>query len=303
MHTHNHDHGCHSHGRGKSLTILIIAIILTLGYAIVEALFGWWANSLALLGDAGHMAADSLALIIAAFATWIATRPPTEKHSYGLGRAEVIAAWFSSLLLLIISVFIIIEAVERFSHPQPVHGLTVMVIAFLGLVMNLFIAWLLIKGEKTINIRAALLHVLSDILGSIAALISGAVIYFTHWLTIDPILSIVISILILISSIRLLRESLLVLMEGVPTNIRLEQVQHTLSQLPNVDNIHDLHICTLTTGMVALSDHIDIKEMSQWPGVLEECRQTLKKQFHIEHITLQPEPERFDCEPCVPHKK
>ncbi len=295
-----HDHSAlgHSHGAAAPHRVLILAIVLTFTFAIVEAFGGWWANSLALLGDAGHMGSDAVALGIAAFAAWISQRPPSHKHSYGFGRAEVVAAWISSLLMLIISLAVIIEAIERIRAPMHVKGVPVMIIAFLGLLVNLFVAWLLARGERTLNIRAALLHVMGDVLGSMAALISGAVIYFTHWFPIDPILSILIGLLIMFSSLRLLRESLLILMEAVPGHINYYDVSNSMAAITGVKAIHDLHIWTLSSGKVSLSAHIDIHEMSAWKDILNKLSTLLTEQYRIKHITLQPEPEIMDCKPC-----
>jgi len=299
-HSHGHSHGhSHSHGANAPHKVLMLAIVFIFAFAIVEAITGWWAGSLALLGDAGHMASDALSLVIAAFAAWIATKPPSQKHSYGFGRAEVVAAWVSSLLMLIISIAVIIEAIERLHEPMHVKGIPVMVVAFLGLLVNLFVAWMLARGERTLNIRAALLHVMGDVLGSIAALISGAVIYYTGWVPIDPILSIFIGVLILIASLRLLRESLHILMEGVPGHISLTQVKQSLREIKGVINVHDLHVWTLSSGIIALSAHIHIHELGDWPAVLQRLRSELHDQYHIDHITLQPEADKIDCKPCT----
>ncbi len=298
-HNHNHDHshaGCPS--QNAPFKALIISIVIIVLFAIVEAVVGTWAKSLALVGDAGHMGSDALALALAAFAAWIATKPPTDKHSYGLGRAEIVAAWVSSLLMLVLSVVIIVEAIDRLHTHEAVKSLPLMIVAAIGMVVNLVVAWVLAKSQRTLNIRAALLHVISDLLGSFAALIAGAVIHYTGWLPIDPILSIFISILIMISSIRLLRESMQVLMEGVPSNIQIDEVSQTLSALDGIHSIHDLHIWTLTSGTVVLSAHVSIKELSSWPVLLESLRNTIKKRYNIDHITLQPEPEIIDCQPC-----
>ena len=298
-HKHHHHGFGHSHGGSAPHKVLIFAIILTFGFAIVEALGGWWANSLALMSDAGHMASDALALAIAAFAAWVSTLPPTSKMTYGLGRAEVVGAWISSLMMVGISIAVIVEAIKRMGHPTPVAGLPVTVIAFIGLLVNIFIAWLLARGERTLNIRAALLHVMSDILGSIAALVAGMVIYFTRWFPIDPILSILISVLIMYSALQLLRESLFVLMEGVPGHIDVRDVSQDMANLKGVIAVHDLHIWTLSSGNIAMSAHIDIRELSDWHSVLDELRDMLHDKYHIDHITLQPEPEIFDCKPCI----
>jgi cobalt-zinc-cadmium efflux system protein len=297
-HSHHHHHG-HDHAPGRQTHhTLLIALSLIFTFALFEALGGWWAGSLTLLGDAGHMFSDGIALGIAAFAGWVALKPPSHKHSYGLGRAEVVAAGLSSLLMLAISLMVMIEAVHRLHAPSHVRGGAVMLIATAGLLVNAFVAWLLARGERTLNIRAALLHVMSDILGSIAALVAGAVIYFTHWMLIDPILSVLIGVLILISSLSLIRESLLVLMEGVPGHINLKNVAQAMQEISGVKAIHDLHIWTLSSGKVALSAHIDIHELSGWQIILTALRKLLKNKYDIDHVTLQPEPDIIDCQPC-----
>lgn len=288
-HSHDHAAGGHHHGMHAPLKVLVAAIIFTFTFAIIEAIGAWWSGSLALLSDAGHMASDSLALSIAAFAAWVASRPPSAKHTYGFGRAEVLGAWFSSLLMVVVVIAILIEAIERIRHPQIVSGGIVIIIASIGLLANLFIAWILSKGEKTLNVRAAILHVLSDMMGSIAALISGAVIYFKGWNTIDPILSIFICILILFSSLQLLRESLAVLMEGVPPHIELNLVGKAMAGVPQVKSVHDLHIWTLSSGVTVLSAHIQIDHFADWFKILENLQHLLLHDYGIEHVTLQPE--------------
>ena len=253
MHDHTHNH---NHGKGAPRRLLYLALGITLGYAFVELLGGWWAGSLTLMSDAGHMFADSLALGMATFAAIISSRPPSHKHSYGLGRAEVIGAWVSSLFLLAIVIGILVEAIKRLQTPEHVTGSTVVVVATIGLVVNILVAWILSRGERTLNIRAALVHVMGDLLGSVAAIISGAVIYYTGWTTIDPILSIFICVLILFSSLRILRESLHVLMEGVPQHLTLSVVGTAMAKVPQVKSVHDLHIWTLSSGSVVLSAHI-----------------------------------------------
>jgi cobalt-zinc-cadmium efflux system protein len=294
---HHHDHHHASH-HSAPYRVLILAIGLILGFAVIEFFGGLWANSLALLGDAGHMASDAIALAIAAFAAWVSQKPPSHKHSYGLGRAEIVAAWLSSLLMIVISLAVIIEAIHRINSPSHVKGGTVMVIAFIGMVINLLVAWLLARSERTLNIRAALLHVMSDVLGSLAALVSGAIIYFTGWYAIDPILSILIGVLIMISSLRLLKESLLVLMEGVPGHIDYKDVSAAMKNCQDIKDVHDLHIWTLSSGKIALSAHIDIHELSAWTDILKQINEILATKFAITHVTLQPEPDMIDCKPC-----
>lgn len=279
-HHHDHEHG-HSH--------LGWALILTLGFAMVEAAGGWWSGSLALLSDAGHMVTDSFSLALAAFAAWIAKRPPSARHTYGLVRAEIIAALLNGLLMLGVVLFIVIEAIERLRNPQPVAGGWVMLIAAIGLGINGVVAWVLSHGGEGLNTRAALLHVLGDLLGSVAALLAGGIIYFTGWTAADPILSLLVVALILVSTVRLLTEALHVLMEGVPLSLSLEEVGHTMAQVSGVTSVHDLHIWTLSSGQTALSAHIDMNDLSAWPTVLAATRAMLHERFDIDHVTLQPE--------------
>jgi len=267
-------------------------------YALVEAATGWYAGSLALLSDSGHMLSDAFALMIAAFAAWVAKKPPSQTHSFGMGRAEVVAALFSSVLLLVIAAAVIVEAVERLHAPIHVKAIPVMIIAFFGMLVNIVVAVILAKSERTLNMRAAMLHVLSDLLGSFAALVAGAVIYVTGWSPIDPILSILIGVLIAISSLRILKEAMRILLEGVPVHLSMTMIATEMKKVSGVLNVHDLHIWTLSSGTVSLSAHIDIHEISAWQQVLSDLSSMLDKKFEIDHITLQPEPEIFDCKPC-----
>lgn len=279
-HAHHHDHGHHAFGW---------ALLFTLGFAGVEVVAGLWAHSLALVSDAGHMLTDSLSLGLAGFAAWLSRRPPSARHSYGLARAEVMAALVNSLLMLALVTFIIYEAWQRFAQPRPVQGTAVFVVALIGLGVNLAVGWLLMKGEDSLNRRAALLHVVGDALGSLAALAAGLVIMLTGWTPIDPILSVFISLLILFSTLNLLRHALHVLMEGVPAHIDLNAVGYRMAQLEHVTQVHDLHIWTLASGKIALSAHIDVRDLAHWPHILADAGTLLSREFGIGHITLQPE--------------
>ena len=283
-----HDH----HHAGRSHRSLLLALLLTLGFAAVEAVGGWLSGSLALLGDAGHMLSDGSALGLAAFAGWLATRPGTRRHSYGLGRAELLAALFNALLMVAIVTALSVAAVGRLLEPRPVTGETVIVVALAGLLVNLLVAWLLLQEHQNINVRGALLHVLGDLLGSVAALIAGVTITYPGWTPIDPILSLVIALLILLSAWRLLRETLHLLLDGVPTRIELQQVGAALAALEGVEAVHDLHIWQLSGERAALSAHLEIGDLQQWPWQLEAARQMLAERFAIDHVTLQPEPAR-----------
>jgi len=292
-HTHFEHHGVdhnepHAHS-GHEHRPYGWALLLTLSFAVVEAITGWWSGSLALLSDAGHMLTDSLSLLLAGVATWLAQRPPSERHSYGLARLEILAALVNSLFMLAIVAGIAYEAIDRYLHPTPVNGAAVMLVALIGLLINFGVGWLLTRGEDSLNRRAALVHVIGDALGSIAALMAGLVISLTGWLPIDPILSIVVALLILVSTLNLLKETIHVLMEGVPSNISLNQVGKRLAGLEGVMRVHDLHIWTLASGQVAISAHLNLRELSAWPRILGEAREVLNHDFGIGHVTLQPE--------------
>lgn len=294
MHVHKHDHAHgaeehHVHAHAGRNGTLLVALLLTLSFAGVEALAGWWSGSLALLSDAAHMLTDSSALGLAAAAAWLARRPPSLLHSYGLARAEVLAALFNSLLMLVLIGFIVHEAIGRIGTPRDIAGGTVIGVAVIGLVVNLVVAWILHRGEQTLNSRAALLHVLGDALGSVAAIIAGIVIVATGWTPIDPLLSLFVAALIGVSALRLLREVMHVLMEGVPLHIRLDAVGHDLAALPGVLRVHDLHVWALSSGSLALSAHIELRDLAEWPATLAAARRTMDAQHGIHHITLQPE--------------
>jgi cobalt-zinc-cadmium efflux system protein len=301
VHAHSHGHGpgephvhahahAHAHaGQNGHNGSLIVALLLTLGFSMVEALAGWWSGSLALLSDAAHMVTDSSALGLAAAAAWLARRPPSTRHSYGLMRAEVLAALFNSLLMLILLGFIVREAIDRFGAPRDISGGVVIGVAGIGLAVNLAAAWVLSRGEHTLNTRAALLHVLGDALGSVAAIAAGIVIVATGWTPIDPLLSLLVAALILVSALRLLREAVHVLMEGVPLHIRLDAVGRDLATLPGVLRVHDLHVWTLSSGTLALSAHIELRDLADWPATLDAARRTMEANHRIRHVTLQPE--------------
>ncbi|MDP2787683.1 MAG: cation diffusion facilitator family transporter [Pseudomonadota bacterium] len=278
-------HVGHDHGGDA----LFKALFFTLAFAVVEVVAGFWSGSLALLSDAGHMVTDSTALGLAALAAWLAHKPPSNTHTYGLVRLEILAALFNSLLMLGLIVFIVVEAIDRLANPQPVMGGAVMGVAFIGLLVNLAVAWLLHHGGDGLNTRAAFLHVLGDLLGSVAALVAGAVIWATGYMPIDPILSLVVSGLILVSAWRLLTESLHVLMEGVPTQVSLEKVALDLGEIPGVRRVHDLHVWTLSSGQIALSAHLELDSFGDWDRILRASRACLDQDHSIRHVTLQAE--------------
>jgi cobalt-zinc-cadmium efflux system protein len=297
------------HGPSKAAQgpgALMVGLGLTFAFALVELSGGWFFGSLALISDSGHMFSDSAALLVAVIAARVALKPPGAKHSYGFARAEVVAASFNGLLLLGIVVMIVVEAIDRLQRPQPVSGFGVLVVALFGLLINIAVLRILGGSEHDLNTRAAKLHVIGDLFGSIAALTAGAVILFSGWYPIDPLLSFVIGALILVSTIRMLRDALHVLMEGVPLGIALPEVGRALAQVPGVTSVHDLHVWTIASEQIALSAHVDVDTLDDWPLTLERIRSVARSRFSIEHVTIQPElagginPEREVAIPIVP---
>ena len=290
LHTHNGPlERPHSHERSvTTVRALQTGLVLTAGFAVVEAIGGWLTGSLALISDAGHMATDAAAFVVALIAQHVAQRPPSARATYGYARAEVLAAFVNALAMLALVVWIAVEAVTRLLAPVAVAGGLVMIVAGVGLLVNLFVAWMLSRAQGNLNARGALLHVMGDILGSVAALVAGAVIAYTGWTPIDPILSIVVTLMILRSTIALLRDSVGVLMERVPSHLSYESVGRALAALPNVTDVHDLHVWNMTTERAAVSAHMTLTDGGQWPATLVAAQRMLAQNFGIHHVTLQP---------------
>jgi cobalt-zinc-cadmium efflux system protein len=289
-HAHDHGHG-HAHGSASipdQRRRLLAALGLTWGFAAVEAMAGWQGGSLALLADAGHMATDGAALGLALLAAWIAARPPSMRHSYGMGRAELLAALINALSMLAIVFAIGWEAWSRFAIPRPIDGALVSMVAVVGLLVNLGVAWMLSHGQQNINVRGAFLHVLGDVLGSVAAIAAGVVIWLTGWTPIDPLLSLLIGGLVLAASLRLLRDALHGLLDGVPFALSLEKLGSDLAAIPGVLEAHDLHVWALSGERVALSAHVRVADLEAWPEILAALQERAAADG-IEHVTFQPE--------------
>ena len=284
-----HSHHSHDASGGRALRG---ALLLTLTFAVVEFVVGWWGGSLALMADAGHMLTDSTSLGLAAIAAWIATRPADADHSWGHGRAEIIAALINGLAMIVLVIVVVSNAIERFQNPVEVRGIAVLIVAAIGLLINLAVLKVLHGGQGNINVRGAMLHVIGDLLGSVAALASGAIILLTGWTPIDPILSLLICALILIAAVRLLRTGLGVVMERVPARLDLEQVRGAMQNIDGVIEIHDLHIWQISSDRVALSGHVVMHDLNAWPELLGRLNAMLLDRFGIDHPTLQPEPAR-----------
>ena len=290
LHAHLDGDASHAHSiEARSQKALLIALCLTLLFAVVEVVTGFLSNSLALISDAGHMVTDAAALGLALMAQLIAKRPPSARHSFGFVRAEALAAFVNSLALLLLVAWIAWEAVQRLLHPEPVQGGVVLVVAALGAAINILVAWILSRNNDSINTRAALVNVMGDLLGSVAAIAAGGIIYVTGWLQADPILSLFVSLLILKTSSSILRESYHFLMEGVPHAIDYVQVGVDMGAIGGVVAVHDLHVWDMSPGHPALIGHVEIRSLEEWPAVLEALRAMLRARHGIDHVTLQPE--------------
>ncbi len=298
-HRHQHEHLGHTHGRAtRSRRRLLIVLLLTAVYTVAEAVGGWWTGSLALLADAGHMLTDVAALALALMAVWFGARPATPHKTFGYYRLEILAAFINGVALVVVSLFIFYEAYERWSAPPKIEQGGVMVaVAVGGLLVNLVCAWLLHGDhEEDLNVRGAWLHVLGDALGSVGAIVAGALIVLYGWYAADPLFSALIAVLIIWSSWKLIREATNVLLEGTPAHINLAAVEDAILATDGVEDVHDLHVWTITSGREALSAHVIHAHAVSQPELLKELRSKLHDKFGVDHLTIQMETEEFEDE-------
>ena len=289
------------HERTHDRRALGWALRLTAVFCVVELIGGWWTNSLALLSDAVHMLTDVAALALGLFALWVAGRPASANKTFGYHRAEILAALANGVALCVAVVFIIREAVERLSAEKRVDTSVMLVIAALGLAVNIFCAWLLAPREgSSLNLRAAFLHVLADLLGSLGAVAAALIIMATGWYAADAVAACVIAVLVLFSAWELVRESLDILMEAVPGHIDIERLRGDMEQVPGTRRVHDLHVWTLTTGRYALSAHAVVDADASGDMILEQMRKLLADRFEVHHVTIQLECDS-PCEPASVH--
>ena len=291
----DHDHA-HQHGRApESRRSLTIVLALTAIYMVAEAIGGWWTGSLALLADAGHMLADVAALMLALMAVWFAARPATPNKTFGYYRLEILAALVNGVALILISLIIVYEAYQRWFAPTKVRSTAMTIVASGGLLVNLFCAYLLHEDrDQDLNIRGAWLHVIGDALGSVAAIVAGALIALFGWNAADPLFGIIIALLIVWSSWNLIRDATNVLLEGTPAHINLAAVEDAILQTDGVADVHDLHIWTITSGREALSAHVIHAQSISQPGLLKELRTKLHDRFGVDHLTIQMETPEFE---------
>ena len=303
-----------SHGAGDSLynhaaqqvktSVLGVAVLLTLGFSAVELIGGLMSNSLALIGDAGHMATDAASLLFALVANWLAREGADSHHSFGHARIEVLAAFVNALVMFVVLGWICVEAIDRLTNPHEVSGGSVMLIATIGMFVNIGVALSLSRDKKNVNTRAALVHVMGDLLGSVAAIVSGAVIYFGGPVEVDPILSLVICLLVAHAAWGVLKETVPVMLDAVPEGVRFDEVGDVIASIPGVISVHDLHVWVMSPGHSAISAHVHIDSHRSWPVILGAIRQHMKSRFNIDHVSVRPEWDTAEkdmlCEPKTP---
>lgn len=302
-HGHSHDHGHahdggHGHGHhhhrphvgGGNERRLTVVLGLTATFMVVEAVAGWLTNSLALLSDAGHMLTDAGALGLALFALWFSRRSAPPGLTFGYLRSEILAALINGIALLGITGFIFVEAWERLFAPPEVRSGEMLVVAILGLLVNVAAFWILSRGGgHSLNERGAMLHILGDMLGSVGAIVAAVLMSVTGWYLADPLVSAVIGLLILRSTWELLRETINILMEGTPIHLSFQEVHDAMREVPGVTEVKDLHLWSIASGFDALSAHVVVPEVSQTDAVRAALRTLLRERFHIAHTTLEVE--------------
>jgi cobalt-zinc-cadmium efflux system protein len=283
-----HHHGVgHSHAADAPVRSLRIALTLTAMLLVVEVIGGFLSNSIALLADAGHMLTDVAALGLALFVAWFSRQPETPQKTYGYLRWEILAAFLNGATLLLISAWILWEAVNRLRAPAVVHGGLMLAVATGGLIVNIIAARVLVgSSSDNMNTRGAYLHVLGDLLASVGTLVAAVLIRYTGWLTADPIASILTTVLIMRGAWRLVRESVDILLESTPSHIPLPAVRSQLEAIPGIESVHDLHVWSVTPAVVAMSAHCIVREPEKHQHVLEHIHDAMRL-FGIEHVTIQ----------------
>lgn len=297
---HDHPHAAPgTAARRANRRSLSIVLVLVAGYMVAEVVGGLLTNSLALLADAGHMLSDAAALGLALFALWFASRPAPSHRTYGYYRIEILAALANGATLVAVAAFILVEAWERLFSPPAVQGGPMIAVAAGGLVVNLVALRLLHAGRsESLNVRGAWVHVLTDALGSLQAIGAGALIVAFGWTWADPAASVLIGLLVLYSAWGLVSASVSVLMESAPVNVDVDAVRDALRQVPGVDEVHHLHVWSITSGMPALSVHLVASaDVRRWDDLLEHAGEVLRHRFGVAHTTIQVEGE-CGCQPC-----
>ncbi|MBX0301406.1 cation diffusion facilitator family transporter [Cryobacterium sp. 1639] len=287
----DHTHASAASAAGRHRKPLVIAFALTAIYMVVELVVGFSVNSLALISDAAHMGTDVLGLGMALTAITLASRPTTSQRTYGFYRLEVLAALANGLLLFAVAGYVLFEAVQRFGNPPDVPGLPLLVVASIGLVVNLISFRLLLAGSKeSINLKGAYLEVWGDLLGSIGVIVAALILYTTGWQYADPIIGVGIGLFILPRTWKLTRQALRILMEVAPPHLDLAEINRQILAIPGVVGVHDLHVWTITSGMESASGHVAIDPDSRYQDVLDSVLSLLQDKYQISHATIQCEP-------------
>lgn len=284
----------HNHSHTKNKKILIISLTIIAIYMVIEVIGGLLTNSLALIADAGHMLSDAISLFITLMAFKFSSRVADYGKTYGYKRFEILAAVINGVTLILIAGYILYEAIERFQYPTEIASSGMLTIAFIGLLVNLLVAWIMIRGtdvKENLNMRGAYLHVVSDILGSVGAIVAALLIIFFNWMWADSVASIIVAVLVLRSGFLVTKSSIHVLMEGTPTNIEIEKVKEKILETDGVKAIHDLHIWSITSGLNALTCHAVIDEkmnVRESEIILQRIEHDLEH-LNIQHVTIQME--------------
>jgi cobalt-zinc-cadmium efflux system protein len=270
--------------------VLLPALVITTAFMLVEAAVGFWTKSLALVADAGHMLADAAALGLALFAQWIAERPRTERSTYGYRRAEVLAAFANGMVLAGVAVLILKEAGERYFSPMPIRGPEMLGTAVAGLLVNLLVALLLMRSQKdSLNVRAAFAHVLTDALGSGAAILAGALIVLFDLVQADAVLSAAIALLVAWSGFRILRETAGILLEAAPPHLDVNAIERTIRSTQGVAGVHDLHVWRISERFDTLTAHVTVARGEHGVEVARRVSECLRDEYGLDHVTIQPE--------------
>ncbi len=283
------NHNGHSHDKSERALKLSLAIVIV--FMLVEVVGGFLSNSLALIGDAGHMLVDGLALGLSAFAIGMSKKPATVRKTYGFYRVEIMAALANGVLLVLISFYILYEAYQRFVSPPEVKAPLMLVVAVIGLLANITMIFLLREGHESLNVRAAFWHVATDTLSSVGVIAAGVIISITGSSVADPVIAALISVLILWGAVRLIFESVDILLEAVPRHIKMDDVVRAIREVPGIQDVHDIHIWTITSGIYALSSHLSIEDctVNDSTAIMAAVNEKLGRDFGITHTTLQAE--------------
>lgn len=298
-HNHNHEHA-HDHGHGATNLsfAFFVAITVNVVFVVIEAVFGFRIHSLALLSDAGHNAMDVFNLIVSGLALWVSRLKGNERYTYGYKRASVFAALLNSVLLIATAVYLIVEAFDRLANPVETVGTTMMAVATVGILVNGLSSFLLMKGSKNdINVRSAYLHLLADALVSAGVVVGGAIIYFTGYLAVDPIISIVVSVVMIWGVMDLLKTSVRMNFDGVPAGMNVSEIRKELLGIPGVEDIHDLHVWSLSTTENAMTAHVVIEKGADKRKIKDSIRHKLLHR-DIRHVTLETEHEKCADTDC-----